>query len=262
MKKRIGFSLLGVISALIICSVCVSAVNNTVFNWYCKRNKDHKQPIADTSMQWIEKYDGYYIDHRHGDDCSDKVVYLTFDAGYENGNIEKILDVMQEHRVCGAFFVLSHLITSQPNLVLRMAEEGHIVANHTANHKNMTQVTDLAEFQQELEELSRIYQKTTGKELAKYYRPPEGKFDERSLRFAKELGYKTVFWSLAYADWDNAKQPSTQKAMDLLLKNMHNGAVILLHPTSSTNAAILGDLIERLKQDGYRFGTLDELTAQ
>lgn len=242
-------------------SFSVSASEDTVFHWYCKRNSEHKQPTADENMQWIDQYGGYYIDRAHGDDSKEKVVYLTFDAGYENGNVEKILNVMKEENVRGAFFVLGHLIQKNPDLICRMANEGHLVCNHTVHHKDMSKFDDKEAFSRELGELEEQYQALTGQPMAKYYRPPEGTFDERSLRFASELGYRTVFWSLAYADWDNKKQPDPEKAKTLLLNYMHNGAVILLHPTSATNAQILKDLIVMLKSEGYRFGSLDELCA-
>ena len=229
--------------------------------WYCVRNKDHKQPRADANMQFIEKYSGYYIDHRHGDECEEKVVYLTFDAGYENGNVEKILDTLGKEQVPGAFFVLENLITRNTDLVCRMIKEGHTVANHTASHKDMTKL-GRDEFAAELKRLEDIFQEKTGSVMPKYYRPPEGKFNETSMKLADELGYKTIFWSFAYADWDNNQQMSRERAMTKILDNMHNGAVILLHPTSATNAAILGDVIQALKAQGYRFGTLDELTGQ
>lgn len=260
-KKRIFCFLIAMICSSILMSSSISASQNTVYSWYCKRNKDHKQPVADSNMQWIEKYNGYYIDHLHGDDAADKVVYLTFDAGYENGNVEKILTVMREENVRGAFFILGHLITSCPDLVRQMAEDGHTVCNHTNRHKDMTQVSDFDAFQKELKSLEMLYRDTVGGEMAHYYRPPEGKFDERSMDYANRLGYKTIFWSLAYADWDNNNQPDEAVAKKKILDHVHNGAVILLHPTSATNANILGDLIRELKGMGYRFGTLDELVA-
>ncbi len=248
----------------LLCCLCsfifvASASEDTVYHWYCVRNNEHKQPGIDRPMSFIENCGGYYIDRLHGDDSKEKVVYLTFDAGYENGNIESILNTMKEENVRGAFFVLGNLISKNPELICRMAEEGHLVCNHTVRHKNMTTIDDEVAFAKELQELEAMYQKVTGKEMAKYYRPPEGTFDERSLSFASNLGYRTVFWSLAYADWDNNRQPDPQKAKELLLKYMHNGAVILLHPTSKTNATILKDFIVTLKLQGYRFGSLDEL---
>ena len=261
MKKRILFTVSALCLAALLCNQAL-AVSDEAFSWYCVRNKEHKQPRVDANMSFIEKYNGYYGDKKHSDSSEDKVIYLTFDAGYENGNIEKILDVMKEEGVTGAFFILENLIKKEPQLVSRMADDGHIVANHTASHRDMTKIDSIEEFSAELNALDELYQKTTGKKLSKYYRPPEGRFDERSLEFASSLGYKTVFWSFAYADWDNQKQPTAESAKTKIFDNLHNGAVILLHPTSSTNAAIMSDLIRTLKADGYRFGTLDELTAQ
>lgn len=230
-------------------------------SWYCVRAKDNKQPRCDADMQYIENYDGYYIDHSHGDDCDDKVVYLTFDAGYENGNVEKILDAMKEEKVRGTFFVLGNLIQKNSDLIKRMVNEGHTVANHTYSHKNMTKVQSFEEFSAELQKLDDAYKELTGNEIPKYYRPPEGTFDETTMQYAQRAGYKTIFWSFAYADWDNNKQMSPESAKKKIMDNIHNGAVILLHPTSATNAAIMGDIIRELKSQGYRFGTMEELTA-
>ena len=230
-------------------------------SWYCVRNREHKQPVLDANLRVIEKYGGYYVDKDHGDSCPDKVVYLTFDAGYENGNVAKILDALKREDVKGAFFILENLILRNPELVMRMRDEGHIIGNHTASHKNMTKIHSREEFRQELEKLEQIYAEKIGGSMSKYYRPPEGAFTEENLAFASALGYKTIFWSFAYADWDNGKQPPASEAMAKILDHVHNGAVLLLHPTSATNAEILGDVIAQLKRDGYRFGTLDELTG-
>ena len=212
-------------------------------------------------MSFIEDYGGYYVDKKHGDGVADKVIYLTFDAGYENGNVEKIVDVLGEEGVPAAFFVLDNLITKNKALVMRMIEEGHLVCNHTSKHLDVTKCKTLDEFKAELESLEDIYREVTGCEMPKYFRPPEGKFDEKTLKYANDLGYKTIFWSLAYADWDNNKQPDPEASKKLLLDNIHNGAVILLHPTSTTNAQILSDLITSLKSEGYRFGSLYELVG-
>ena len=230
-------------------------------SWYCVRAKDNKQPRCDADMEYIENYDGYYIDHNHGDANEEKVVYLTFDAGYENGNVEKILDAMKAEQVTGTFFVLGNLIEKNGDLVKRMVAEGHTVANHTFSHKNMTKVGSYEDFCAELQRLEIDYKTLTGEEMPKYYRPPEGVFDETTMKYAKDAGYKTIFWSFAYADWDNDKQMSPERAKEKIMENIHNGAVILLHPTSATNAAIMGDVIRELKAAGYRFGTMEELTA-
>lgn len=239
----------------------ISAQSAPSFSWYCIRNKDHKQPRLDTNMQFIEQYNGFYVDRQHGDTCENKVVYLTFDAGYENGNVAKTLDVLKEENVPGAFFVLGNLITSNPDLIMRMVNEGHTVCNHTYSHKDLSNAS-LEEFSAELERLETVYKACTGEEMGKFYRPPEGKFSLSAMRHANDLGYKTIFWSFAYADWDNNKQMAQDAAKEKILSNIHNGAIILLHPTSSTNAQILGDVIKALKEQGYEFGTLEELTLQ
>ena len=259
MKKTIAFAM-----SVLLCFICLSigAVALEAQNWYCPRNRDNKQPVFGSDLSYVSELGGYYIDHAHGDKSDNKVVYLTFDAGYENGNVERILDVMKEKDVTGAFFVLENIILKNPELIARMAEEGHLVCNHTATHVDNTKLNSFDEFKVELERLEAVYKDTTGKELSKYYRPPEGRFNRRTLEWASQLGYKTVFWSFAYADWDNGKQMSADSAKKKILDNVHNGAVILLHPTSKTNADIIGDVIDELRSQGYEFGTLDGLTAK
>ncbi len=260
--KKIIWLVVFTMCITVFMSFPINAASDIGFSWYCVRNKQHKQPRLDPNMSFIENYDGYYIDRSHNEGSEDKVVYLTFDAGYENGNIEKILNTMREEKVTGAFFILGNLINKSPELVRRMSEEGHIVANHTNSHRDMSKVDDLEEFSAELKKLEALYEEVIGKKLSNYYRPPEGRFNKRSLEYAKTLGYKTIFWSFAYADWDNGNQPDVNAAKEKILDNIHNGAIILLHPTSKTNAIILPDIIKTLKADGYRFGTLDELTGQ
>ncbi|MBQ9085863.1 MAG: polysaccharide deacetylase family protein [Clostridia bacterium] len=262
MKKKAYLGLVSILCCICMTCICVSATEGTVYNWYCVRNSNHLQPIADANMRFIEEYDGYYIDHAHGDGSEDKVLYLTFDAGYENGNVDKILNILSEEQVPGAFFILGNLINRNPDLIRRMVQDGHTVCNHTNHHPDMTTKKTLDDFKEELISLEELYRQATGMELAKYYRPPEGKFDKTSLKYARQLGYQTIFWSLAYADWDNSKQPSPESAKKKILDNIHNGAVILLHPTSATNAIILKEVIQTLKGQGYRFGTLDELTGK
>ena len=255
--------MIAVCCALALCTlagVLPSYASGGAQSWYCVRAKDHAQPRADASMQYVERHGGYYIDHTHTDPkADDKVVYLTFDAGYENGNVARVLDALREESVTGAFFILGHLAEACPELVRRMADEGHLVCNHTYSHGDMTAcgAQTLAEELARLESACKACANVT---VAKYFRPPEGKFDVEMLDAATALGYKTVFWSFAYADWDNSNQPSPDAAKKKILDNVHNGAVILLHPTSKTNADILADVIRTLKSEGYRFGTLDELT--
>ena len=249
-------------SVILVFAFSVSTLAGGAQSWYCVRNKDHKQPIVGSDISWVEKCGGYYIDHAHGDTSSEKVVYLTFDAGYENGNVAKILDVMRDKQVRGAFFILGHLVTENTELVKRMADEGHLVCNHTDSHPDVTKMDDFETFKGELEALEALYREHTGRELSRYFRPPEGRFNGQTLEYAQRLGYKTVFWSFAYADWDNGAQMSELKAKAKILDNVHNGAVLLLHPTSATNAAILSDVIDALISQGYSFGSLDELTQQ
>ena len=252
----------GLISFCVLCdSVLPVLASAASFSWYCKRTKDHTQPSVGGDIAFVTQYDGYSIDKKHGDGESDKVVYLTFDAGYENGNVEKVLDALKRQNVTGAFFVLGNLIEKNTPLIIRMFDEGHLVCNHTYSHECMVGKTK-EEFAAELERLEQTCLEKTGKSLSRYYRPPEGRFDENSLKYAQELGYKTVFWSFAYADWDNNKQMNKSAAKQKILDNIHNGAVLLLHPTSATNAAILEDVIIELKTQGYRFGSLDELCAE
>ena len=236
----------------------ISAYAASEMHWYCKRNKDHKQPSVDTDMSFIEKCGGFYVDKNHGDDCDEKVVYLTFDVGYENGNVGKIMDTLKEEGVRGSFFVLGNVIDRNPELIKRMNDEGHLVCNHTTHHKNLVGAGKET-FDTELLTLEKKYKDLTGKDMAKFYRPPEGTFDKTTLEYAKELGYSTVFWSFAYADWDNNKQMSEDKALEKILSNIHNGEIMLLHPTSDTNAKIMGRLVKELKSQGYKFSTLDEL---
>lgn len=227
--------------------------------WYFKKTEDHSPPPLDANLAFIENCGAYYLDRQAKAD--DPVIYLTFDAGYENGNVARVLDVLHDHGAHGSFFILSHLVKAEPELVRRMAQEGHAVCNHSANHPDMTTL-DADRFRAELDGLASLYRETTGKEIAPYFRPPEGKFNETVLRRAQEAGYQTVFWSFAYADWDNAKQPDPDVAVKNILDHTHNGMVLLLHPTSETNAKILDRLLCAWEEQGYRFGTLDELCRE
>ena len=211
-------------------------------------------PEAPVSVDTMRGYDAVYLG-----DTEEKVLYLTFDAGYENGHTESILDTLQKHNVKAAFFLVGNYLQKNADLVRRMVEEGHIVGNHTVSHPNMSAISDIDAFRAELEGLETLFTEVTGKELPRYYRPPRGVYSETNLRMAKELGYKTVFWSLAYADWDNNNQPAEDAAIQRLLDRTHNGAVILLHSTSKTNAAILDRLLTKWEEMGYRFETIDKL---
>ena len=213
-------------------------------------------PVGPAGSAQLKKYDAAYLG-----DASQKVIYLTFDAGYENGSTEKILDVLKKHNVPAAFFLVGNYMESNPDLVRRMVKDGHTVGNHTMHHKDMSKLKDKAAFSKELLELETLYKEITGKDMPKYYRPPQGVYSEENLQMAKELGYKTVFWSLAYADWDNDRQPTREQAFSKLIPRIHNGAVVLLHSTSRTNGEILDELLYQWKDLGYTFAPLDALFA-
>ena len=194
-------------------------------------------------------------------DSTNKQIWLTFDEGYENGCTEKILDTLQKHNVKAAFFLVGNYIEKNADLVRRMTEEGHIVGNHTMHHYDMSKISEKAAFAKELQDLEALYKDTTGQDMPKYYRPPQGIYSEENLRMAQELGYRTVFWSLAYVDWNNDSQPTREQAFAKLLPRTHPGAVVLLHSTSKTNAEILDELLTKWEEDGYRFATVEELFA-
>lgn len=225
-------------------------------SWGLSFQQEGQAPIGPAAVDTLKNYDAAYVGN-----TKEKVLYLTFDAGYENGCTAQILDALKAHNVKAAFFLVGNYIEKNPDLVRRMVAEGHIVANHTMHHPDMSKITEKEAFSKELMDLEELYRSTTGKEMPKYYRPPQGIYSEKNLLLAKELGYKTVFWSLAYADWNNDAQPTCEQAFKKLLPRTHNGAVILLHSTSKTNAEILDDLLTHWQNAGYRFETLDSLFA-
>ena len=213
-----------------------------------------ESPAGNATAEELAAYDAVYLG-----DPTEKVLYLTFDAGYENGHTAAILDVLKQHEAPAAFFVVGTYIEQTPELVRRMASEGHIVGNHTWHHWDMDKIGDRATFEKELADVAAAYETATGKEMPRYYRPPRGVYAERNLEMAKALGYKTVFWSLAYVDWKQDEQPTREEAFDKLLTRVHNGAVVLLHSTSATNAEILDELLTKWEEMGFRFAGLDEL---
>ena len=223
-------------------------------SWGLSFRQEGTAPIGNADAAHLARYDGAYLGN-----TQEKVLYLTFDAGYENGSTAKILDTLKAHQVPAAFFLVGNYIEKNADLVRRMAAEGHIVANHTMHHPDMSKLSDKTAFSKELTDLEKLYKETTDQDMPRYYRPPQGLYSEENLKMAKELGYKTVFWSLAYVDWNNDAQPTAQEAFRKLLPRTHNGAVVLLHSTSRTNAEILDELLTKWKDMGYRFGTLEEL---
>lgn len=211
-------------------------------------------PQGNESIEELSLYNACYIK-----DTEKKTIYLTFDAGYENGYTDQILDVLKKHGVSATFFLVKHYLDSEPDLVQRMANEGHAVGNHTATHPDMSKLNSKEALERELKTVEDRYKEITGEDMLRLYRPPQGKFSRENLTYAKELGYTTVFWSLAYADWDNKNQPNPESAIQKLNSRIHNGAIVLLHSTSKTNAEILDRLLTDWKAMGYEFGLPKDL---
>ena len=255
MGKKDLWIICGALAAAFILLIAQFAGNTVETGaWGLSFRTEGQPPSGPASASQLAQYDAVYLG-----DTQEKVIYLTFDAGYENGCTEKILDVLQKHHVPAAFFLVGNYLEKNPDLVRRMVEEGHIVGNHTMRHPDMSKLSTMEAFSKELTELENLFWEVTGKELPKYYRPPQGIYSEENLKMAQELGYKTVFWSLAYADWNNDAQPTKEAAFSKLLPRVHNGAVVLLHSTSKTNAEILDELLTRWKEMGYTFKSIDTL---
>ena len=225
-------------------------------DWGLSFPTEGESPVGNASAEDLAQYGAYYLG-----DTSQKVLYLTFDCGYENGCTEAILDALKKHRVPAAFFVVGNYLETSPDLVKRMISEGHIVANHTYHHPDMSKIASKEDFQKELTSLEEKFQEITGQAMPKYYRPPQGKYSVENLQMAKDLGYHTFFWSLAYVDWYQDRQPSKEEAFKKLLGRIHPGAIVLLHSTSSTNAAILDELLTSWEEMGYTFRSIDVLAA-
>ena len=257
MRKRDMWLIIAVVCATLL--LTMQTITGSVLqtgSWGLSLQTQGQAPGGPATSAQLAKFDAAYLG-----DIQEQVLYLTFDAGFENGCTGKILDVLKKHNVPAAFFLVGNYIEKNPDLVQRMVKEGHIVGNHTMHHPDMSKISDKAAFQKELQDLEALYQSVTGQEMPKYYRPPQGTYSEENLRMAQELGYRTVFWSLAYVDWKQDDQPTAEYAFSKLLPRTHNGAVILLHSTSETNAQILDQLLTRWEDQGYRFASIEELFA-
>ena len=256
-----------IITIILIILVLVSLINNTsnaikvnsgaVLNnkkigWGIKKNEQHEQPdLGSENKRLIEENGGIAIGNPN-----EKVIYLTFDEGYEAGYTAKILDVLKENNVKAAFFITGHYLNSQPDLVRRMIDEGHIVGNHTVNHPSIPDLND-EEIKEEIMKLHTAVYEKFGYEM-RYFRPPKGEYSQRTLGTTKKLGYITVMWSFAYDDWDEKKQGREDYAEKKILSNLHNGEVMLLHATSKDNTNILDEVLKKIQSQGYTFKTLDE----
>lgn len=232
------------------------AVPASVSDWGLSFQTEGQPPVGNVSAEELRRWNAFYVG-----DTSKPTIYLTFDAGYENGCTPAILDALKKHNAPACFFVVGNFIDTAPELVKRMTEEGHIVGNHTLHHPDMSGIADKAAFTAELTGLEEKFTALTGQPMQKFYRPPQGKFSEENLKQAQELGYTTVFWSLAYVDWYTDNQPTDEQAFSKLLPRIHNGAIVLLHSTSTTNARILDELLTKWESAGYQFGSLTDLSA-
>lgn len=264
MKKQIYIIGMTVIAMITICIVSniskprtietnSNVTSNKKIEWGIKRNKEHEQPdVGSTNREVLEKYDGICLGNEEK-----KEVALTFDEGYEAGYTPQILDTLKANEVKATFFITAHYVNTAPELVQRMIDEGHIVGNHTVNHKSMPEISD-EEIESEVMKLHQSIYEKFGYEM-KYIRPPKGEFSERTLAICKKLGYQNVMWSFAYVDWNENNQPNEEKSKQLILDYTHNGEIILLHGNSKTNTDILDSVIKGIKEQGYEIKSLDEI---
>ena len=233
-----------------------SAVMNAAEgSWGLSFQEEGKPPVANATREELAQYGAWYAQ-----DTQEKIIYLTFDCGYENGNTPAILSALKKHNAPATFFVVGNFVEDNPELVSQMLLEGHTVGNHTMHHPDMSKIAQLSAFEKEIRELETVFAETTGQEISHYYRPPQGKYSEANLKMAQQLGYQTFFWSLAYVDWYEDQQPTKEEAFEKLLGRIHPGAIVLLHNTSATNGAILDELLAKWEEMGYKFGCLKDLT--
>ena len=249
---------LGALTAKKAESVGVSALlHEKSENWGLGFGTEGKPPTGNASAEELKKYNAYFIG-----DTTQNTIYLTFDCGYENGNTEPILDALKKHDVKATFFVVGNFLETSPEIVKRMIAEGHTVGNHTYHHLDMSSISSMDAFKKETQDVENLFEQITGTPITKFYRPPQGKYNIENLKMAQELGYHTFFWSLAYVDWYQDKQPTKDEAFGKLLKRIHPGAIVLLHSTSSTNAQILDELLTKWEEMGYTFGSLSDLIKE
>ena len=223
--------------------------------WWLKRNENHQTPEVSDYID-LSKYDAYYVNPK----CKKKKIFLTFDCGYENGFTPKILDVLKKQKIVAAFFVTKPFIREGRELVRRMKKEGHIVGNHTVHHKSMPTLSD-RDNKQEIIDCAEYCKEATGYEMDNFIRPPMGEYNEKTLKLTKSMGYKTIFWSMAYVDFDVNKQPGKQYVVEHFKKYTHNGAIPLMHNVSQSNAEALDEVITNLKKEGYQFESLKKLSS-
>ena len=263
-KQLVGnIAIMVVLIAIILLSIIKNQKENIIntnaetlstkkIEWGIKRNDNHEQPdVGGENKKILEENNGICLGNKEN-----KTIYLTFDEGYEAGYTSQILEILKENDVKATFFLTAHYVNTQPELVQQMIDEGHIIGNHTVNHKSIPSLTE-EEIKKEVMDLHQSVYEKFGYEM-KYIRPPKGEFSEKSLQVTNSLGYKTVMWSFAYEDWNEEKQPDEEKAKEKILNNLHNGEIMLLHGNSKTNTNILDSVIKEAKNKGYEFRSLDE----
>ena len=238
------------INMLLFCSIFF-AINVEAYGFGYKKNKTNSQPDIGIYNSILASTNSIYVGS-----TDSKNIYLTFDCGYENGYTTKILDILKDKKVNATFFITGHYLKSATDLVLRMINEGHVVANHSDKHKDITKISD-EEIKKDIVDLETKYNYLTGKDITRFYRPPAGTFDKESLMVVSDLGYKTMFWSVAYPDWNHNK--GVLFAVNEVVSNIHNGAIILLHAVSNDNAMALAIIIDKLQNLGYKFTSSLEL---
>ena len=226
-------------------------------NWGLSFPQEGASPQANATPEELSASWAYYIGNP-----KEKVLYLTFDCGFENGNTPAILKALKKHHAPATFFVVGNFLETSPDLIRQMRKDGHIVGNHTFHHPDMSKISTKEAFAKELSDVESLYQEITGEEMTRFYRPPQGIYSPENLQMAKDLGYHTFFWSLAYVDWYEDNQPTKEEAFAKLLPRVHPGAVVLLHNTSDTNAEILDELLGKWEDMGYSFRSLEDLIKE
>jgi len=231
-----------------------SSLDNEKTAWWFNPNKDHTTPGINDNLNYdLHEYDAHYVMN-----ADKKALHLTFDVGYENGYTTQILDILKANNVKATFFATLPYLNENPEIIKRMVDEGHRVGNHTSSHLSMPSLADNEKkFNKEIKDVENKFKNITGNDITPYFRPPMGEYSQKSLAMTKNLGYKSIFWSFAYADWDPNNQPNPIEAKKIILNGLHNGAILLIHAVSKTNTEILDSVIKDVKNQGYKFELLD-----
>ncbi len=241
------------ITIMFIVFFTTSYLSLNAYGFGFTKNDNHQTPNIGVYQDILKDTDSFYVG-----DTNQKELYLTFDAGYDNGELPLILDILAEKNVKASFFLTGDFVKRFPELTIRMTLEGHTICNHTYNHANITKLS-INSMKNELTKLEDAYYELTGHRMVKYVRPPAGEFDKESLLNLKQLGYKTVFWSSAYQDWNVKGQKSVEYTKDVYMRNIHNGAILLMHSVSSSNREALPFIIDEVKELGYTFKPVTSL---